>query len=97
MNPRSNECGIVVFAILDYEKSRALINRTKIEKPEYKRYLDEFKIDTISCNVIHVGNEGIAIKRKCIRKHEKNKGWGDNSDSKRDIPVWRDNTIQIGI
>ena len=88
MNPCSNECDIVVFAILDYDKSRDLIYRTKIEKSEYKRYLDEFKIDTIRCKVIRVGNEGIAIKRK---------GMGDISDSKRDIPIWRDNTIQIGI
>ena len=65
MNHGSNECGIVVFAILDYEKSSELINRTKIEKSEYKRCLDEFKIDTFSCKVVQVGNKGIAIKRKC--------------------------------
>ena len=88
MNPCSNECDIVVLAILDYDKSRDLIYMTKIEKSKYKRYLDEFKIDTIRCKVIRVGNEGIAIKRK---------GFGDISYSKRDVPIWKDNTIQIGI
>ena len=88
MNPCSNECDIVVFAILDYDRSRDLIYRTKIEKAEYETYLDDFKIDTIRCQVIRVGNEGIAIKRK---------GLGDIFDSKQDSPIWRQNSIQIGI
>lgn len=58
--------------------------------------MDEFKIDTISCKVVQVGNEGIAMKRKCIKKRVKGRGLSDNSDSKRDVPIWRDNTTQIG-